>query len=215
MSWLEVRVAELEAENRALKGDTREPSPSLTSISCNTVNLATVAPPPADLDVKPVIEKEEPTLASEPSLTSIQAENAALKERIVLLEDLVKQVVAVSNLAGIDKPTDTLAVPSGITQTLSPSFAPVTEIIDTDPFTLVPDQTSNLTCHPAAMATRQLALQRVRTRSTSFPVTTARLDMVARLIVALARTSPWDKCSLGTRGRNRRSRQKWRIGTRR
>ncbi|ORX34432.1 hypothetical protein BD324DRAFT_635899 [Kockovaella imperatae] len=196
MSYLETRVAELEAENKALRGSTREPSPTLTTVSfSDTVNLASVAPPPRDLDIKPTIEEL-------PTLSSLQAENASLRERIALLENLVKQVVAVSNLGGLDKPADV---------TVSPSLAPAIPLV-------IPSST-DLTCHPAAMATSDsLALQRVRPRSPWTHMTLDRLDMVARLFVAVARRNPtWgDKCSPGTMRRAKcRSRRMVRNGIRR
>ncbi|WVR04517.1 hypothetical protein IAU60_001521 [Kwoniella sp. DSM 27419] len=139
--YLEARVNELEAENRALRSDgsshampstpmalaaspsgsAREASPAQSVISLANdlgipseligstgVKLSNVAPPPADLhleDVKPVIPQSpgaERTRESG-SVTgddSLQAENAALRARISLLENLVKQVVAVANLSG-------------------------------------------------------------------------------------------------------------------
>ena len=132
LAYLEVRVAELEKENRALRsGETppptrsaeREASPANSVISLANdlgippeivsssggVNLATVAPPPADLDVKPVVAPASPPLTNvqgpplfgDMTINSLQAENAAIRERVGLLENLVKQVVALSNLGGI------------------------------------------------------------------------------------------------------------------
>ncbi|WVF69873.1 hypothetical protein IAT40_004655 [Kwoniella sp. CBS 6097] len=95
-------------------------------VSGTGVKLSSVAPPPADLhleDIKPVIPSTpEPenaelkslahtvapstplTVASGPitSTDRFQAENAALRERVSLLENLVKQVVAVANLSGLN-----------------------------------------------------------------------------------------------------------------
>ncbi|OCF42357.1 hypothetical protein I317_03862 [Kwoniella heveanensis CBS 569] len=94
-------------------------------VSGTGVKLSSVAPPPADLhleDIKPVIPQSPgpedvelkaiaPTIAPATPLTvasasinpaaRLQAENAALRERVSLLETLVKQVVAVANLSGI------------------------------------------------------------------------------------------------------------------
>ncbi|RSH83810.1 hypothetical protein EHS25_005425 [Saitozyma podzolica] len=162
--WLEARVGELEAENRALRGDapppttssrmgsstydsnTRENSPAQSVMSfandlgippeivsgSGGVNLASVAPPPADLDVivedvKPTLPLPTPTFAAPmtapvvDSMTALHAENAALRERVVLLENLVKQVVALSSLSTVP------AVP------VQPAAATVTPIIEQEP----------------------------------------------------------------------------------
>lgn len=144
--FLEQRVNELEAENRALRaGETppprastsssaeREASPAQSVISLANdlgippeivsssggVSLANVAPPPADLetDVKPIIAPPspvpvpQPTAFGEVTLTHLQSENASLKERIGLLENLVKQVVALANLSGLPTTTPTPVPP--------------------------------------------------------------------------------------------------------
>lgn len=96
------------------------------------VNLASVAPPPADLDVvvedvKPILPLPTPTFAAPmtapivDSMTALHAENAALRERVVLLENLVKQVVALSNLSTVP------AVP------VQPVASNVTPIIEQEP----------------------------------------------------------------------------------
>ncbi|WRT64895.1 uncharacterized protein IL334_001834 [Kwoniella shivajii] len=82
------------------------------------VKLSNVAPPPRDLeleDVKPIID-HSPSPVSKPNETDqhigsddlmnpevnkLKSENAALRERISLLENLVKQVVAVANFSGL------------------------------------------------------------------------------------------------------------------
>jgi hypothetical protein len=91
------------------------------------VNLASVAPPPADLDV--IVEDVKPTLplpTSTPTfaapmtapvvdnMTALHAENAALRERVVLLENLVKQVVALSNLSTVPA-VPVQSVPTNVT----------------------------------------------------------------------------------------------------
>ncbi|WVQ97921.1 hypothetical protein IAU59_005039 [Kwoniella sp. CBS 9459] len=91
-------------------------------VSGTGVKLSSVAPPPANMhleDVKPVIPQSPshedvelktvvPTTpiarasASISPADRLHAENAALRERVSLLENLVKQVVAVANLSGIN-----------------------------------------------------------------------------------------------------------------
>ncbi|WWC59408.1 uncharacterized protein I303_101963 [Kwoniella dejecticola CBS 10117] len=142
--YLEKRVVELEAENKALKGgetmsisgsptspssySAREASPAQSVISLANdlgipsvlvngtgVRLSNVAPPPADLemeDVKPNIQQSPVPTSHQPlpqtgfatnstQLDQLKAENSALRERISLLENLVKQVVAVANFSGL------------------------------------------------------------------------------------------------------------------
>ncbi|OCF58952.1 hypothetical protein L486_03449 [Kwoniella mangroviensis CBS 10435] len=142
---LERRVIELEAENRALKGDSpasattptsafREASPAQSVISLANdlgiptelvngtgVKLSNVAPPPADLGINDMEEDVKPVINHTPSpvheivqqqtvlpmsvenieINQLKAENAALRERVSLLENLVKQVVAVANFSGL------------------------------------------------------------------------------------------------------------------
>ncbi|WWC67795.1 uncharacterized protein I206_101708 [Kwoniella pini CBS 10737] len=148
LAFLEQRVVELEAENRALKGGEsmsnsgspvspssysgREASPAQSVISLANdlgipselvngtgVRLSNVAPPPADLDmedVKPNIHhfpSPVPDRNLQPSFVNnnnqvdqLKAENSALRERISLLENLVKQVVAVANFSGLSTSQD-------------------------------------------------------------------------------------------------------------
>ncbi|WWD07818.1 hypothetical protein V865_005924 [Kwoniella europaea PYCC6329] len=145
LASLERRVVELEAENRALKGDSpasattptsafRETSPAQSVISLANdlgiptelvngtgVKLSNVAPPPADLDINDMEEDVKPVINHTPSpvpeivqqqsllpmsvenieINQLKAENAALRERVSLLENLVKQVVAVANFSGL------------------------------------------------------------------------------------------------------------------
>ncbi|EAL17558.1 hypothetical protein CNBM1240 [Cryptococcus deneoformans B-3501A] len=72
------------------------------------VSLSNVAPPPSsvDVDVKPIIEPSPLTLASpavvltsNDDLMAIKTENANLRQRVTLLENLVKQVVAIANFS--------------------------------------------------------------------------------------------------------------------
>ncbi|ORY27071.1 hypothetical protein BCR39DRAFT_539102 [Naematelia encephala] len=128
LAYLEKRVMELEDENRRLKsGSTplpstpaREPSPAHSVLSLANdlglptelvstsggVNLASVAPPPQGLevDVKPVVPSSPALtvqpLADTPSYSELLAENGILQERVRLLESLVKNAIALSNLGG-------------------------------------------------------------------------------------------------------------------
>ncbi|WVW78623.1 hypothetical protein I302_100582 [Kwoniella bestiolae CBS 10118] len=179
--YLEQRVVELEAENRALKGDSpptatppssfsvgRETSPAQSVISLANdlgipselvngtgVKLSNVAPPPADLDieledVKPVIhhtpspvpeQQPQPAAQLPPvslttetnEVTHLKAENAALRERVSLLENLVKQVVAVANFSGLQSSSST-------TQDIKPSVT----VVEQQPADLVSPTTSNM-----------------------------------------------------------------------
>jgi len=259
LAYLEVRVAELEKENRALRsGETppparsaeREASPAQSVISLANdlgipheivsssggVNLATVAPPPADLDVKPVVTPASPMSTNvqatssygDMSIDSIQAENAALRERVGLLENLVKQVVALSNLGGIPSAqasTQVAAPPASpafappqsfewdailnanadnqsanarMNATLSPPMFPIqplevaTELSIPSANPALPSNTDvNLACHPAVVVTcaSSQALQRARIPSRSVPLemSSARLGMMAKVVIALAK----------------------------
>ncbi|KAK8846867.1 hypothetical protein IAR55_005957 [Kwoniella newhampshirensis] len=97
-------------------------------VSGTGVKLSNVAPPPADLhleDVKPVIAAS-PSRATTPTTTQdplieLRAANAALRERVSLLENLVKQVVAVANLSGLEDKSS------------SPSTAPTLSIENSTP----------------------------------------------------------------------------------
>ncbi|OXM76128.1 hypothetical protein C364_06232 [Cryptococcus neoformans Bt63] len=79
-----------------------------TEIVSSGVSLSNVAPPPSsvDVDVKPIIEPSPLTLASpavvltsNDDLVAIKTENASLRQRVTLLENLVKQVVAIANFS--------------------------------------------------------------------------------------------------------------------
>jgi len=260
LAYLEVRVAELEKENRALRsGETppparsaeREASPAQSVISLANdlgippeivsssggVNLATVAPPPADLDVKPLVAPASPMLThvqatpsiGDNTINSLQTENAALRERVGLLENLVKQVVALSNLGGIPSSqppaqttvappspalvppqsfewdailnasnADTQSATARLSATLSPPMFPVQPLetaIDLSIPSANPALASNidvnLACHPAVVVTcaSSQALQRARTHSLSVPLemSSARLGMMAKVVIALAK----------------------------
>ncbi|WVQ69113.1 uncharacterized protein L199_007326 [Kwoniella botswanensis] len=174
LAYLERRVVELEAENRALKGDSpasattptsafRETSPAQSVISLANdlgiptelvngtgVKLSNVAPPPADLDINDMEEDVKPVINHTPSpvpeivqqqtvlpmsveiieINQLKAENAALRERVSLLENLVKQVVAVANFSGLQssstssqdtKPTVDSIVDRPSIETVSPT----------------------------------------------------------------------------------------------
>lgn len=168
LSDLEERVQQLEAENARLKeSPIRDPSPSQSVfLPLDTaINLADVIPPPLDLgiDIKPIIQ---PTEKCQDGLEAekLKAENMALRERVTLLEGLVKQVVALSNLGGLE-PTLTDIVTPDCTTLFTSSEQPTTTTtlsptLSLD-FTLPPpNQTQlraestedNLACHPAVMA---------------------------------------------------------------
>ncbi|WVQ82495.1 hypothetical protein IAT38_004624 [Cryptococcus sp. DSM 104549] len=153
---MEKRLAFLEAENAALKsGSASSPSPSAsaatsivvtpppnsTSVSTDVsggVQLSSVAPPPADLqiDVKPDLMAAP--ASSGDALEGLKAENARLKEKVVVLEDLVKRVVSAANLSGLGGASAPAPAPSydawsflsapasqGLETTLSPSYPSV------------------------------------------------------------------------------------------
>ncbi|WVQ84196.1 hypothetical protein IAT38_006347 [Cryptococcus sp. DSM 104549] len=235
LAWLETRVVELEAENRALRGDSavptastapgtpapptassqakrglsaqphpttstptpahahahREPSPAQSVMSLASdlglpaelvgagagVSLASVAPPPADLalqvdpgvsgrgeeeDVKPILLDGGVAVGFSPQSAvggvggGLEAENAVLRERVALLENLVKQVVAVSDLSGLVPPV--LSNPS---PALAPPPAPLHEAIGDD---VHPDWTAFLSLghaqpHPHAAEQGGLGLE--------------------------------------------------------
>ena len=67
------------------------------------VNLSSVAPPPHDAEAETQV-KLEPTTFLAPSSTEMDkliAQNKTLTQRVTMLENLLKQVVAVSNLSGL------------------------------------------------------------------------------------------------------------------
>ncbi|WVN85685.1 uncharacterized protein L203_100834 [Cryptococcus depauperatus CBS 7841] len=138
----------------------REPSPAQSVLSLANdlglpselvgstgVKLSSVAPLSVDLasemgmetDVKPDISGDlsmvsQLMLDARDDTVQLREENKALKERVGLLENLVKQVVALSNLGGLPLlQTDSLGskegtcqtileAPAGLEATLSPSF---------------------------------------------------------------------------------------------
>jgi hypothetical protein len=200
--------------------------------SSGGVNLATVAPPPPDLevDVKPVVAAaaapslphSRPAAPMSVDVTALQNENAALRERIGLLENLVKQVVALSNLGGLPTSApapvqpqpaspdtvqafdwDTLvapAQPSRLETTLSPPMFPTQPLDAVAQTTVVKSETSemNLACHPAAVVTcasPSQALQRARNPSSLVPLemTSARMATMARVVIAMARLRGWNE----------------------
>ncbi|WVQ77100.1 hypothetical protein IAR50_006783 [Cryptococcus sp. DSM 104548] len=134
LQYLEKRVIELEAENQALKRSpdtsatptaaqsTLSASPA-TSSGCvfnfaqdlglpqlvgGGISLTSVAPPPANVqgsfEPSPLSLSPAPAVPTE-QIDSLRAENAALKQRVASLENLVKQVVAVANLSGQSQPS--------------------------------------------------------------------------------------------------------------
>ncbi|EKD02045.1 hypothetical protein A1Q2_03745 [Trichosporon asahii var. asahii CBS 8904] len=162
LAWLEARVVELEAENRALRtgsapsspAKTRESSPANSVLSLASdlgippeivtagggVNLATVAPPPAHVleDIKPSIDPTAPPAMPEfptPDLAAqsaplpgheqdVRAENAHLRWRVGMLENIVKQAAtffsSYNQLAGQPAPV----APNGLVGTPISSPAP-------------------------------------------------------------------------------------------
>jgi hypothetical protein len=260
--YLEQRVAELEAENRALlaapgystparaSSPERECSPaqSVLSIahdlgiapeivsSSGGVHLASVLPPPADLDVKPVIPASPLSLAALPpiSVEQLAAENQGLKERVGLLTNLVRQLVALTNLdssnlaAPVAQPSSHPWQTSAVAPTLSPNLFPTLP-------TQLPQSVNemSLASHPAVMVTRastpSRALQRTRNPTFLTPLepTLGRLAMVAKVVIQLARlrgltsdpsspSSMWTLCSHRTTNRatklNARRRHRLRFG---
>nr|ADE10085.1 bZIP 1 [Tremella fuciformis] len=123
---LEERVKELEEENASLRSSSsyssagspsrsvrlseRGVSPALSVASSSMlpytgggVNLAAVAPPPRDLDMEVDVK---PTLAllGDDTLAKVQGENAALRDRVARLEELVKHLTPLISLS-IPPPT--------------------------------------------------------------------------------------------------------------
>ncbi|WVQ74112.1 hypothetical protein IAR50_003702 [Cryptococcus sp. DSM 104548] len=104
----------------ASSGRLRETSPAQSVISLATdlglptelvsggsgVNLSSVAPPPADLDLapQPLPSSPPPSRAENDDVELLREQNRALRERVGLLEGLVKQVVSLSNLSGLAQP---------------------------------------------------------------------------------------------------------------
>ncbi|KAL7418621.1 hypothetical protein Q5752_007079 [Cryptotrichosporon argae] len=196
LAWLEARVVELEAENRALRTGApvstpsaapsgasvastpvREASPTQSVVSLANdmglppdivgtgVSLADLAPPPADLqfdvDVKPVVPLPSAALAPATAGThadALRTENAALRERIGLLENLVKQVVALSSFTPAPvlapAPVDSLAAVTFATDTF-PLGEP-SAIVDWDSFTqpdLAPELSQDSITSTSTMST--------------------------------------------------------------
>jgi hypothetical protein len=206
MVYLQSRVQELEEENKRLREQTpstassSSPSGSTSTLRLATpeqkvlslvgdlglppsmvsagVNLSSVAPQSTEM----AVVKQEyiaPHTVSTSEIDKLVSENRALLERITMLETLVKQVVALSDLSGLNakspiiKPSfDTLALPQAtdvfdfnsfvnptvddnsslpITQS-SPTLAtPTWSSIDTNSI-------HPIACHSAAVATSDLPL---------------------------------------------------------
>jgi len=231
LSYLEVRVAELEAENASLKTDTPlSDTASKTPLKFD-LPLDSAANLPANclspLDNR--VEDVPPQPFPDGTIATLLAENAGLKERVGILENLVKQAFALSNLSNpstittidpsstsfsysTDQPidwnalfaqppptatsisTNTAYEPySGLETTLFPSFAPNPPIVLS-----LQDEPFNLARHPAAVATMPkhgMSLQRARTCLIPSEMSTVRLRMVAKVVVALARRRGWTKLS--------------------
>lgn len=240
---LEVRNRELEEENRRLRAGSSHaplmtsPCPTTTSVSRESsspeqnvitlagelgippqmvssgVSLSSVAPPPHDAEVH---VKQE----SIPTSASTNPEIERLNQRISMLEDLLKRVVAVSNFGIVTPPpsavpVDTLTVQqpvSAVDETFDftsflqsgPSDAPST------PTPVTPSLSNEVTssfypvaCHSAAVATlvssdstsdEGRAPQRARGTRNNLDlrlITRKRLDLVARVLVALAISRGW------------------------
>ena len=172
--------------------------------SSGGVNLASVAPPPADLDIKPVITQSLPAYTPSDSGSSLEVENANLKQRVRLLENIVKELAALSSLntgapqATEQKPAETLTNLDWDVNT-SPTISP--PLFPSEPFEALEPLPSaqteiqpdlNLACHPAVMATSPCqgqALQRARNTSVSAPLemNLSRLGVAAKVIIALAK----------------------------
>ncbi|WVO16832.1 hypothetical protein L204_104518 [Cryptococcus depauperatus] len=118
-----------------------------TPISAKNISLSDIAPPPPHLgiSIQSFIDPLPATLSQSPSgnpeseeVQKIKAENSALKQRIALLENLVKQVVSIADLSGQSEPQNALSMetfanrtallftPStGLSSTLSPDLFPI------------------------------------------------------------------------------------------
>ena len=131
---VEERLKELEEENAFLRSSSsssgspprsvrhglalseRGASPALSVASSNLlpytgggVNLAAVAPPPRDLDMEMDVKPTLPLL-SDDTLAKVQGENAALRDRVARLEELVKHLTPLISLS-LPPPT-TLTIPA-------------------------------------------------------------------------------------------------------
>ncbi|WVN89159.1 uncharacterized protein L203_104375 [Cryptococcus depauperatus CBS 7841] len=118
-----------------------------TPISAKNISLSDIAPPPPHLgiSIQSFIDPLPATLSQSSSenpeseeVQKIKAENSALKQRITLLENLVKQVVSIADLSGQSEPQNALSMetfanrtallftPStGLSSTLSPDLFPI------------------------------------------------------------------------------------------
>ncbi|KAK4684172.1 hypothetical protein P7C73_g6027, partial [Tremellales sp. Uapishka_1] len=172
---LERRVVELEEENRRLRSGSahtspppfRETSPAQSVMSLASelgipaelvgggVNLANVAPPPSgmnlDEDVKPFVPVSStlplPASGDALGMERLKVENTILRERVVSLEHLVKQVVALSPFGATPSASTTTTttashLPTPISTILTAvEPAPPTPTIDWDAFFSQPQPT--------------------------------------------------------------------------
>lgn len=222
------------------------------------VNLATVAPPPAHVleDIKPSIDPTAPPAIPEfptPDLSAqsaplpgheqdVRAENAHLRWRVGMLENIVKQAAtffsSYNQLAGQAAPvapngivgTPISSPAPGMDATLSPPLFPAqpreavksplrlqSQLVNAAHPNVLPNPTSSdssfidlsnpVARHPAVMATspavsskrRGQALQRATGSLTGInwdlPANRQRLDVVAKVIVQLARLRGWASAS--------------------
>lgn len=221
------------------------------------VNLATVAPPPAHVleDIKPSVDPTAPPAMPDFATAEfaaptpapgheqdVRAENAHLRWRVGMLENIVKQAAtffsSYNNLAGQAAPVTPngmvhtpIASPApGMDATLSPPMFPAhpreavrsplrlqTQLMNAVHSNVLPNPTSSdssfidlsnpVARHPAVMATlpavsskrRGQALQRATGSLTGInwdlPANRHRLDVVAKVIVQLARLRGWASAS--------------------
>nr|ODN87534.1 hypothetical protein L203_03311 [Cryptococcus depauperatus CBS 7841] len=159
-----------------------------TPISAKNISLSDIAPPPPHLgiSIQSFIDPLPATLSQSSSenpeseeVQKIKAENSALKQRITLLENLVKQVVSIADLSGQSEPQNALSMetfanrtallftPStGLSSTLSPDLFPIdnthlsalsqhstTSYNSQSESLLSPDVSNPVACHSAVVAT--------------------------------------------------------------
>jgi hypothetical protein len=180
MVYLQSRVQELEEENKRLREQTPSTaSSSSPSGSTSTLRLATpeqkVLSLVGDLGLPPSMVSAGVNLSS----VAPQSTEMAVLERITMLESMVKQVVALSDLSGMNakspttKPSfDTLALPQATDVFDFNSFVNPTvddnsslPITQSSPTLTTPTWSSTNTnsihpiaCHSAAVATSDLPL---------------------------------------------------------
>lgn len=145
------------------------------------VNLSAVAPPPRDAEVA---VKQEPVSAPAPSANThvdveqLVAQNRALTQRVSMLENLLKQVVAVSNFGGLAPPAPAQAP---VVDTLPAPAASVDDTFDITSF-IQSNHTTDAPVTPTTYSTT--SMQSSQNPTTSFHPVACHSAAVATFVLS-------------------------------